>query len=75
VAKLAQEAGVPVVCIAGHLGEGHESSLPLFASVEVLSDGRGPLPTPVEAARQVGEASRRAVAGLLARGVLVVPAE
>jgi glycerate kinase len=75
VARLAQEAGVPVVCIAGYLGEGHESSLPLFAAVEALSDGMGPLPTPEEALRQVGEASQRAVAGLLARGVLVVPVD
>ena len=75
VAKLAQEAGVPVVCIAGYLGEGHESSLPLFAAVEALSDGKGPLPTPAEAARQMGEASHRAVASLFARGVLVVPVD
>ena len=75
VAKLAHDAGVPVACIAGYLGEGHESSLPLFAAVEALSDGKGPLPTPAEAARQVGEASHRAVASLFARGVLVIPVE
>ena len=75
VAKLAQEAGVPAICIAGYLGEGHESSLPLFAAVEALSDGKGPLPSPAEAQRQVGDASRRAVASLLARGVLILPVD
>jgi glycerate kinase len=75
VARLAQDAGVPAVCIAGYLGEGHESSLPLFAAVEALSDGKRPLPSPAEATRQVAEASRRAVASLIARGVLVVPVE
>jgi len=75
VAMLAQAAGVPVVCIAGYLGEGYESSLPLFAAVEALSDGKGPLPTPAVASRQVGEASHRAVAGLLTRGIIIIPVD
>ena len=36
VAKLAQEAGVPVVCIAGYLGEGHE------IVIAAIRGGRGP---------------------------------
>ena len=41
VAKLAQDAGVPVVCIAGYLGEGHESSLPCSRRSRRSAMGRG----------------------------------
>ena len=75
VAKLAQAAGRHVVCIAGALGEGYETSMPLFAVVEVLSDGTGPLPEPDEAARQAGAASVRGVQALIDRGLLVAPRE
>ena len=73
VAKLAQSAGKPVLCIAGALGEGYETSAALFGAVEALSDGTGPLPTRAEAARQVGVASVRGVQALIDRGLLIVP--
>jgi glycerate kinase len=72
VAKLAQAAGKPVLCIAGALGEGYESSAAMFGAIEALSDGNGPLPTPAEAARQVGAASVRGVQTLIDRGLLVL---
>jgi glycerate kinase len=75
VAKLARDAGKPVVCIAGMLGEGYETSVSLFALVETLSDGRGPLPTREEAARQAADASVRGVQALIAGGLLVAPGE
>jgi glycerate kinase len=71
VAKLARDAGKPVVCIAGALGEGYETSAGLFTTVESLSDGKGPLPDRAEAARQVGEASKRAVTSLVDRGLIL----
>jgi glycerate kinase len=75
VAKLAQAAGKPVVCVCGALGEGYEASLPLFAAVEALSDGKGPLPSMREAANQAGAASVRGVQALIDRGLLVAPGE
>jgi glycerate kinase len=71
IAKLAQDAGKPVVCIAGALGEGYETSAGLFTTVESLSDGKGPLPDRAEAARQVGEASKRAVMSLVDMGLIL----
>jgi glycerate kinase len=71
VARLAREAGKAVVCIAGALGEGYKTSIDLFSAVEALSDGKGPLPDRTEAARQVGEASKRAVMTLIDRGVIL----
>jgi glycerate kinase len=56
VARLARAAGKPVVCIAGSLGEGYESTRSLFAAIESLSDGKSPLPTPAVAAEQVAAA-------------------
>jgi glycerate 2-kinase len=70
VAKAASEAGRPVICLAGLLGEGYESSRALFDEIEMLSDGSGPLPSPEEAAAQLARASERAVGRLLGRGVL-----
>jgi glycerate kinase len=70
VAQAAADAGRPIVCLAGYLGEGYEMSAPFFSEVETLSDGAGPLPTRDEAAVQIGAASERAVGRLLGRGVL-----
>ena len=70
VAQVAAEAGRPVICLAGHLGEGYESSRPLFSEIEALGDGSGPLPSRAEAAEQLAAASERAVGRLLGRGVL-----
>lgn len=75
VAELATKAGKPVVCVAGFLGEGHESTLPLFDAVEALGDGTGPLPSPEEAARQVAAASVRGVKTLIDRGLVVTPGD
>ncbi len=73
VAEVAAAAGRPVVCLAGHLGEGHETSSGLFDEIEVLSEGEGPLPSRAEAAEQIGAASARAVGRLLGRGALAQP--
>ena len=73
VARLAQRAGKPVLCIAGSLGEGYERSASLFAAIEALSDGKGPLPGRDEAARQTSAASARGVQALIDGGVLVAP--
>ena len=70
VAKAAERAGVPVICLAGYLGDGYESSAALFSEIEAMSDGSGPLPSRDEAERQIAEASERAVLRLLDRGVL-----
>ncbi len=75
VAKLAQAAGKPAICIAGMLGDGYEASAGLFAAIEALSDGTGPLPTPEEAARQVEAASVRGVQAVIDSGLLVVPGD
>lgn len=75
VAKLARAAGKPVICVAGTLGGGYETSMSLFAAVEALSDGSGPLPTPEEASRQVGAASVRGVQSLIDRVLLVAPGD
>ena len=69
VAQAATSAGRPVICLAGHFGEGYETSKPLFSEIEALSDGR-PLPSRDEAAEQLAAASERAVGRLLGRGVL-----
>lgn len=74
VAGLAREAGKPVLCIAGKLGDGYEASAHLFDAIEALSDGAGPLPSRDEAAEQVAAASARGVETLIERGVLVLPA-
>jgi glycerate 2-kinase len=71
VGRAAAEAGKPVICIAGFLGEGYESSKGLFSEIEALSDGLGPLPTPDEAAAQLATASERAVGRLLGRDILL----
>ena len=73
VAEIAVEAGRPVVCLAGHLGEGYETAIELFNEIEALSDGKGPLPSPDEAGEQIGRALERAVGRLLGRGVLTQP--
>jgi glycerate kinase len=70
VAEAASAAGRPVVCLAGYLGEGYESSKAMFSEIEALSDGKGPLPSRAEAAAQLAAASERAVGRLLGRGVL-----
>jgi glycerate 2-kinase len=70
VAQAAVEAGRPVICLAGFLGEGYESSKALFSEIEPLSDGSGPLPSPETAAEQLASASERAVGRLLGRGLL-----
>lgn len=67
VARLARATGRPVVCIAGSLGSGYETTKPLFTAIESLSDGKSPLPSPEEAAGQLAAASLRAVLGLLTR--------
>jgi glycerate kinase len=70
VANAATAAGRPVVCLAGYLGEGYESSRSLFSEIEALGDGSGPLPSRDAAASQLAAASERAVGRLLGRGVL-----
>ena len=75
VAKLARSAGKPAICIAGALGEGYETSAELFAAVEALSDGTGPLPNRAAAARQAADASVRGVEALIARGLILSPGE
>jgi glycerate kinase len=67
VARLARAAGRPVICLAGSLGAGYETSRPLFTAIESLSDGKSPLPGKEEAVAQVEAAALRAVLGLLAR--------
>jgi glycerate kinase len=73
VARLAQAAGKPVLCIAGILGEGYESSASLFAAIEATSEAGEALPSPDLAARRVGEASVRGVQALIRRGMLLPP--
>jgi glycerate kinase len=70
VAQAAAQAGRPVICIAGYLGEGYESSELLFSEIEAMSDGIGALPTREEAQRQIAEASEKAVLRLLGRGLV-----
>ena len=70
VARLAQAAGKPVLCIAGVLGEGYESSATLFSAIEATSDGEGVLPTREVAWQQAGAASVRGVQSLIRAGVL-----
>jgi glycerate kinase len=70
VAQAAKRAKVPVVCLAGYLGEGYESSAALFSEIQAMSDGTGPLPSREEAERQIAAASEQAVLRLLGRGVL-----
>jgi glycerate 2-kinase len=60
VAQHAAAAGKRCICIAGLLGEGWESSKGLFADISALSDGASALPTPEEAARQLGDAAVQA---------------
>ena len=50
-----------MLCIAGSLGMGYDSTRGLFAAIESLSDGRSPLPSPDAAASQVAEAAVRGV--------------
>jgi glycerate kinase len=69
LAGLASAAGRPVVCLAGSLGEGHESAIGLFDAVEVLEGSPGRLPTGAEAARQVSEASVRVLGRLTGVGI------
>jgi glycerate kinase len=75
VAKLAAAAGRPVICVAGSFGEGYEASRVWFNEIEALSDGRGPLPPPGEAALQLQRASVRALARLVERGLVVQPVD
>jgi glycerate kinase len=70
VAQAAAAAGRPVICLAGYLGEGYETSRASFTEIEALSDGKGPLPLRDEAEEQIAAASERAVVRLLGRGVL-----
>jgi glycerate kinase len=66
VAALSHEAGVPVIAIAGAVGEGWRDVLPLVDGVEVVSGWSE------EVARDAGEAvsaaAERAVAGWIKRG-------
>ena len=75
VAQLASRVGRPVVCLAGSLGNGHESVRSLFAEIEVLSDGAGPLPAPAEAADQLARAAVRALDRLVDHGLVVQPVD
>ena len=70
VAQAAAEAGRPVICLAGYLGEGYETSAASFSEIEAMGDGLGPLPSLEEASLQIAAASERAVRRLLGRGVL-----
>ncbi|HLF70704.1 MAG TPA: glycerate kinase, partial [Dehalococcoidia bacterium] len=67
VARLAREAGRPVICLGGSLGEGYEAASAVFDEIETLSDGRAPLPSPAEAAGQLADAAGRALLRLLER--------
>jgi glycerate kinase len=60
VAQHAAAAGKRCICIAGQLGPGWEDARGLFADISALSDGSTPLPTPEEAALQLGEAAVQA---------------
>ena len=60
VAQHAAAAGKRCICIAGQLGQGWEDARGLFADISALSDGATALPTPEEAARQLGEAAVQA---------------
>jgi glycerate 2-kinase len=73
VARLARAASKPVLCIAGVLGEGYESSASLFAAIEATGEAGGALPSPEVAAQRVGEASVRGVQALVRRGVIPAP--
>jgi len=75
LAGLAAAAGKPAACIAGRLGEGADTVVPLFAAVEALTRPGDPLPAPREAADAVAAASVRAVRALLVRGLLVRPGD
>jgi glycerate kinase len=68
VARLAQAAGKPVLCLAGSLGPGYEDAARAFTAIEALSDGAGPLPSRDEAARQLAAAALRGVGALVERG-------
>jgi glycerate kinase len=60
VAQHAADLRKRCICIAGQLGEGWESARDLFAGISALSDGTTPLPTPGEAASQLGRAAVQA---------------
>jgi len=67
VARLARDAGKPVVCLAGSLGPAHEDATPLFDAVEVLSGG-ATTPGPEESRRLLATAGVRALGRLGLRG-------
>lgn len=71
VAQAAAKAGRTVVCIAGVLGEGYESSRSLFSEIEALSHGGQPLPSREEAEEQLARASARVVGRLVGSGLFV----
>jgi glycerate kinase len=65
VARLSRDAKRPVACLAGSLGQGHETALRLFDVVEVAGEGVG-LPSPGEARRLLAQAALRALRRLAA---------
>jgi glycerate kinase len=71
VAQLARSAGIPVLCLAGSLGAGYETSAGVFTAIEALSDGSGLLPSRDEAAQQIAAASIRGVQALIDGGLIV----
>lgn len=75
VARAASEAGRPVICLAGSVDAGYDTSTALFDEVEALSDGTGPLPSPAEAADQLATAAVRALDRLVDRGLVIQPVD
>jgi glycerate kinase len=75
VARAASEAGRPVICLAGSVDAGYDTSTALFDEVEALSDGTGPLPSPAEAADQLATAGVRALDRLVDRGLVIQPVD
>jgi glycerate kinase len=75
VARAASEAGRPVICLAGSVDAGYDTSTALFDEVEALSDGTGPLPSPAEAANQLATAAVRALDRLVDRGLVIQPVD
>ena len=72
VAQEAKRVGVPVVCIAGLLGDGYEGVSDLFLAIQALSSRPGLLPSKELAAKQLTEATTRLVSGFLAGGKLAL---
>ncbi len=66
VARLASEAGVPVIVVPGALGPGWEWALSVAVAVEPVAGGQtSAVPVPSEAAERLSETAGRAIKGWL----------